>query len=138
MNQPRRGLADTALSLGTDISARIQRLYAPPAAWSHGYLWGADVVTVPDGATFSPQTDEIPGPTGSRGGVEPGTAPTAYTLEIDSPTAVRALNGAGRRGREGGVRDSRRRAAEPAGSAAVRHRQGHQAGARGCRRATPA
>ena len=55
MAQPRRGLADTALSLGVDISPRIQRLYAPPAAWSHGYLWGADTVTIPDGAKFSPQ-----------------------------------------------------------------------------------
>ena len=48
MAQPRRGLADTALSIGVDISPRIQRLYAPPAAWSHGYLWGADTVTIPD------------------------------------------------------------------------------------------
>ena len=54
MAQPRRGLADTALSIGVDISPRIQRLYAPPAAWSHGYLWGADTVTIPDGARFSP------------------------------------------------------------------------------------
>ena len=59
MAQPRRGLADTALSLGVDISSRIQRLYAPPAAWSHGYLWGADTVTIPDGARFSPRTDRI-------------------------------------------------------------------------------
>ena len=59
MAQPRRGLADTALSLGVDISPRIQRLYAPPAAWSHGYLWGADTVTIADGARFSPRTDRI-------------------------------------------------------------------------------
>ena len=93
MAQPRRGLADTALSIGVDISSRIQRLYAPPAAWSHGYLWGADTVTIPDGATFSPRTDEIRRPNRLRGGVESGHgAPKAYTLEIDSPTAVRALN----------------------------------------------
>ena len=59
MAQPRRGLADTALSIGVDVSPRIQRLYAPPAAWSHGYLWGADTVTIPDGARFSPRTDEV-------------------------------------------------------------------------------
>jgi hypothetical protein len=91
MRQPRRGLADTALSLGTDISPRIQRLYAPPAAWSHGYLWGADVVTVPDGAEFSARTDRIRGPNRLRGGVESGAA-QGYTLEVDSPTAVRAAN----------------------------------------------
>jgi hypothetical protein len=91
MAQPRRGLADTALSIGVDISPRIQRLYAPPAAWSHGYLWGADTITIPDGAQFSPRTEAIRQPNRLSGGVESGPA-TAYTLEIDSPTAVRALN----------------------------------------------
>jgi hypothetical protein len=93
MAQPRRGLADTALSIGVDISPRIQRLYAPPAAWSHGYLWGADAVTIPDGAKFSPRTDEVQQPNRLHGGVEGGSgAPAAYTLELDSPTAVKALN----------------------------------------------
>ena len=41
MKQARRGMAHTALSVGTDISARISRVYAPPTAWSLGYLWGA-------------------------------------------------------------------------------------------------
>ncbi len=89
--QPRRGLLDTALSIGVDISERISILYAPPASWSHGYLWGADVVTVEDGANFSPLTDDIRRPNRIRGGVESGRA-NGYTLEIDSPTAVRALN----------------------------------------------
>ncbi len=89
--QPRRGLLDTALSIGVDISERISILYAPPASWSHGYLWGADVVTVEDGANFRPRTDDIRRPNRIRGGVESGRA-DGYTLEIDSPTAVRALN----------------------------------------------
>ena len=91
MAQTRRGLADTALSLGVDISDRIQRLYAPPAAWSHGYLWGADTVTIPDGARFSPRTDEIRRPNRLKGSVPRGRV-EGYTLQIDSPTAVRALN----------------------------------------------
>ena len=57
MTQARRGLADTALSIGVDVSSRISILYAPPAAWSHGYLWGASVVTIPRGAAFSPETN---------------------------------------------------------------------------------
>jgi hypothetical protein len=89
--QPRRGLLDTALSIGVDISDRIGILYAPPAAWSHGYLWGADVVTIADGARFSPRTDDIHRPNRLHGGLEDGRA-DGYTLEIDSPTAVRALN----------------------------------------------
>jgi Zinc carboxypeptidase len=92
MTQPRRGLIDTALGIGLDISADINVLYAPPGAWSHGYLWGADVVTIPDGKKFKPFTDEITGPSRIRGGLEPGTA-DAYALELDSPTAVRTLNG---------------------------------------------
>ena len=60
MNQAYRGLALTALSAGQDISRRIERLYAPPAAWSHGLLWGADVVEIPRGdASFRPKTRVI-------------------------------------------------------------------------------
>jgi Zinc carboxypeptidase len=91
MNQARRGLADTALRIGVDISDRISILYAPPAAWSHGYLWGADVETIPSGAEFSPLVNRILKPTHLPGGVEPGAA-GRYALEIDSPTAVRTLN----------------------------------------------
>ena len=42
MAQAHRGLAETSLGIGVDVSSRIGILYAPPAAWSHGYLWGAD------------------------------------------------------------------------------------------------
>ena len=91
LSQARRGLADTALALGADISDQIARLYAPPAAWSHGYLWGADVVSIPRDATFTPSVNRILKASHLTGGVEPGTA-TAYALAIDSPTAVRTLN----------------------------------------------
>ena len=93
MTQPRRGLADTALSIGVDVSPRIQRLYAPPAAWSHGYLWGADTVTIPDEAAFSPQTKPVKAPNHLNGGIQGGNStPKAYTLELDSATAVKAVN----------------------------------------------
>jgi hypothetical protein len=91
MDQAHRGLADTALGIGADISEDISILYAPPAAWSHGYLWGADVVRVPQEATFAPRTNRILKASHLLGGVEPGTA-TGYALKIDSPTAVRTLN----------------------------------------------
>jgi hypothetical protein len=91
LDQPRRGLADTALSIGVDISSRIQRLYAPPAAWSHGYLWGADIATIPDGARFSPRIERIHRPSRLNGSVAGGKA-DGYTLQVDSPTAVRTLN----------------------------------------------
>lgn len=95
--QPRRGLLDTAMSIGVDISDRISILYAPPAAWSHGYLWGADVITVPDGAAFRPRTDRIYKPNRLDGGLEKSGHRSehggdGWVLEIDSPSAVRALN----------------------------------------------
>jgi hypothetical protein len=91
MDQAHRGLADTALNIGLDVSDRIGILYAPPAAWSHGYLWGADIVEIPLGADFSPVTNRILKTATPKGGVEPGQT-DAYALELDSATAVRALN----------------------------------------------
>ena len=104
MNQARRGLADTALSLGVDVSSRIGILYAPPAAWSHGYLWGANVVTIPRDAPFSPQTNEVTKPNNlGGGGLDPGPA-DRYALKLDSPTAVRTLNAPARGRRLGAAR----------------------------------
>ncbi len=77
--------------IGDDISSPITQLYAAPGASSHGYLWGADVVTIPPGATFSAQTNVIKKPTKLDGGVEPGGA-DRYALQMDSATAVRTLN----------------------------------------------
>jgi hypothetical protein len=91
MDQAHRGLADTALNIGVDVSDRISILYAPPAAWSHGYLWGADIVEIPLGSGFSPVTTPLARTVTPPGGVEPGRA-EAYALELDSATAVRTLN----------------------------------------------
>ena len=60
MRQAFRGFAYTALAAGQDISERISQLYAPPGAWSHGSLWGADVVEIPaDDASFNPATTPV-------------------------------------------------------------------------------
>ena len=97
MAQAHRGLAETALGIGVDVSSRIGILYAPPAAWSHGYLWGADVLQVPNGVPLTAKTTQpitqptVPGGIGLGGGVESGPA-DYYALEVDSPTAVRTLN----------------------------------------------
>ncbi len=92
MAQAHRGLAETALGIGVDVSSRIGILYAPPAAWSHGYLWGADVLQVPNGVQLAAKTTQpIAKPVVLGGGVESGAA-DYYALEVDSPTAVRTLN----------------------------------------------
>ena len=94
MDQPLRGLADTALGPGVDVSSRIDVLYAPPGAWSHGELWGADVVTIPDSATFKPKTSRARRIRTPDGEVEGRRNALRFALELDSATAVRALNGA--------------------------------------------
>jgi hypothetical protein len=91
MDQPHRGLAETALGIGDDVSSRISTLYAPPGAWSHGYLWGAEVVTIPLGADFKAKTKPVDAPQPLGGGVVAG-AVDRYGLAVDSPTAVRTLN----------------------------------------------
>jgi hypothetical protein len=78
MNQALRGIALTALSAGQDVSDRISQLYAPPGAWSHGLLWGADVVEVPrDDASFAPSTEPIAGVNPLQGGLR-GTGPADW------------------------------------------------------------
>jgi hypothetical protein len=73
MDQALRGLALTTLSAGQDISNRITQLYAPPGAWSHGLLWGADVIEVPEGdPDFNPDTTLIGSPTPLTGGIQGG------------------------------------------------------------------
>jgi zinc carboxypeptidase len=91
MNQAHRGLADTALGIGVDVSSQIGQLYAPPAAWSHGYLWGADSVTIPAGSGFAASTREVRRPASLAGGVDSSRA-DRYVLELNSATAVRTLN----------------------------------------------
>ena len=93
LDQPLRGLAYTSLAAGQDVSDRIGVLYAPPGAWSHGELWGADVVEIPDAATFNPKTERVRRVWKAPGGVDGWRNAVAFSLEIDSPTAIRTLNG---------------------------------------------
>jgi hypothetical protein len=90
MEQALRGLAYTTLSAGQDISDRITQLYAPPGAWSHGLLWGADVVEVPDDPAFGPGTTPIATPNALTGGLAAGTADW-YALTLRGVGEVRAV-----------------------------------------------
>ena len=118
MRQPLRGMADTMLSLGLDLSGRIDRLYAPPAAWSRSALWGATVQTIPADAPFFPRTTPVTRAPRADGGVERGRA-AAYAIELDSAPAVRAVNGVLASGLDGELTlepSGRGRRALPAGS----------------------
>jgi hypothetical protein len=90
MDQALRGLAYTTLSAGQDISDRITQLYAPPGAWSHGLLWGADVFEIPDEPGFSASTAPISTPNSLQGGVVAGDADW-YAITLRGATEVRAI-----------------------------------------------
>jgi Zinc carboxypeptidase len=91
MDQALRGLAYTALAVGQDISERISQLYAPPGAWSHGSLWGADVVEIPAGDTsFNPTTVPATQVNSLLGGVRDGPADW-YAVTIRGTAELRAV-----------------------------------------------
>ena len=121
MDQALRGIALTALSAGQDISERITQLYAPPGAWSHGYLWGADIVEVPDDdPSFTPHTNPIVAPNELRGGVRGGGPSDWYSVTLRGAAEVRAVLDLLRDGVDGEVAEagftSTTGGATPAGS----------------------
>jgi hypothetical protein len=103
MDQPFRGLALTTLGAGQDVSDRITQLYAPPGAWSHGLVWGADTLEVAAGdKLFKPTTAPITSPNTLRGGVRNGTAEW-YALTMRGPLEVSAVLSVLRSGVDGGL-----------------------------------
>ncbi len=96
MSQALRGLAWNCFAAGTDIASKITILYASPAAWSHGLLWGADTFEIPrDDASFNPSTsltqvtNSLAG--GVRGGV--GAAADFYSITLKGVPEDKAVLG---------------------------------------------
>jgi hypothetical protein len=54
MHQPKRGLANTLLEAGVDITSRTSTL-TDAAVWSLSYLWGASVTAIEDGPLPEPR-----------------------------------------------------------------------------------
>ena len=106
MDQALRGLAYTALAAGQDISERITQLYAPPGAWAHGSLWGADVVEIPDGTGFSPHTVPIDAVNPLQGGVRGGGPADWYAVAVRGAHEVRAVLDLLRNGVDGEVAEA--------------------------------
>jgi hypothetical protein len=106
MDQAFRGLAYTALAAGQDISDRISQLYAPPGAWSHGSLWGADVVEIPEGASFDPTTTPIGALNPLQGGVRGGGRADWYAVTLKGTAEVRAILDLLRQGIDGEVAET--------------------------------
>jgi hypothetical protein len=91
LDQSLRALGNTMLDVGDDISDRVTQLYAPPGAWSNGFLWGADVVTIGRDRRFTPNTSRVDETDPVEGGVMSGRSDW-LALEVDSRTAVRTAN----------------------------------------------
>ncbi|MBW3603587.1 MAG: peptidase M28 [Actinobacteria bacterium] len=89
MEQPRRGLANTMLELGYDITYLTPQMY-DISGWSLAELWGATVVRVPEGSDLSVRTRRV-GDATVTGSVPSGVA-AAYAFELDSETAIAAAN----------------------------------------------
>ncbi len=88
MDQAFRGLALTALDPGQDISDRIGQLYSPPGAWSHGQLWGADVVEIPAGDPFKAKTTPVTALNPYKGEVLGGGQKTWFALSLKGAQEV--------------------------------------------------
>jgi hypothetical protein len=96
MNQALRGLAWNAFAAGTDIESKISILYASPAAWSHGLLWGADTFEIPRGdASFNPSANLIQGTNSLAGGVRDGVDAPAdfYSVTLKGVPEDKAVLG---------------------------------------------
>ncbi|MGH2545455.1 MAG: M14 family zinc carboxypeptidase [Actinomycetota bacterium] len=107
MDQALRGIALTALSAGQDISERITQLYAPPGAWSHGELWGADVVEIPRGdGSFNPKTIPVGEVNPLQGGVRGGGPADWYAVAVKGAAEVRAVLDLLRGGTDGEVAEA--------------------------------
>lgn len=90
MDQPKRGLANTILDAGNDLSY-IPDLYfySPPSVWSHPYLWGAYRAVMDDKMNIKTKTvKKVKAPKGS---VEKGKA-DAYAFLPTSIAAFQAAN----------------------------------------------
>jgi hypothetical protein len=90
MDQPKRGLANTILGPGPDLSAVPGlRFYSPPAAWSHPLLWGVSrAVAEEELAVNTSPVNKADKPSGSVSGRQAG----AYAYEPTSIAAFKVTN----------------------------------------------
>ncbi len=90
MDQPKRGLANTFLEDGPDLSDIVGlTFYSPPAVWSHPLLWGASrAVAEAEIAVKTIPVNNADKPSGSVSGNKAG----AYAYEPTSIAAYQVTN----------------------------------------------
>ena len=87
MHQARRGLANTMIGRGTDISDRVDSMY-DISGWSLADLWGADVATLPEGSGM-PSAGKPIGAAIPSGRV---SGEGDLLLQLNDPTDLASLN----------------------------------------------
>lgn len=87
LHQAKRAVAHAILGRGGDLSDRVEAMY-DIAGWSHGLLWGADVVPVPDGVPLRVVGSEVAGaaPSGAL-----AVSTTGWVLPMADPADVQAV-----------------------------------------------
>ena len=88
LHQPKRGVVNSLLEPGADITDRVSDLYAGPAAWSQGLTWGATVDTLWRDLPRVPLVRVFDGQ--AHGSYPPGR--TDYLLNPQDSTDLRAIN----------------------------------------------
>ncbi|MCJ7555990.1 MAG: hypothetical protein MUP90_03630, partial [Gammaproteobacteria bacterium] len=90
MDQPKRGLANTILDAGPDLSDITGlSFYSPPAVWSHPLLWGASRAVAEEELTVkTTPVNKADNPSGSVQGKKAG----AYAYEPTSIAAFQVTN----------------------------------------------
>ncbi len=128
MHQPKRGLANTMLEAGADLTGRTDGL-TDTAAWSLSYLWGADVSVLKDGPVPAgrPVTSVKP-----AGGIDGYGTDLALTLrdgnDIEAVNSLLAKGVPLRRQDDGAIIVPRQAAQEIAARYAVRLTAAHGQG----------
>ncbi|MEV6693571.1 M14 family zinc carboxypeptidase [Micromonospora sp. NPDC051196] len=95
LHQPKRGLVNSLLEPGIDLTDRVDDLYAGPAAWSQGLTWGATVDTLWDKKLPKVQLTRV------YDGVATGTLPPANTdvrLDLQDAADLLVVNSLIRKG----------------------------------------
>jgi hypothetical protein len=90
LDQPKRGLANTILDAGLDLSD-IPGLffYSPPSVWSHPYLWGVNRAVMEEKLDI--KTNTVTNADAPKGSAEGGKA-EAYAYLPTSLAAIQATN----------------------------------------------
>ncbi|TDD68225.1 peptidase M28 [Jiangella aurantiaca] len=90
MLQAKRGLANTILDVGRDVTTNFPTMY-DISAWSHGHLWGASVATVPTGGALETRALSELDAVAPTGWVAPD--PVAhFGFEADTLAGIQAVN----------------------------------------------